>query len=63
VYTARKERLLRRMPGQPMRAVRRPRAAAMVETISSERLPTRITSACVQTLNQVRRQKMSPTSV
>jgi hypothetical protein len=55
---ARKERLLRRMPAHPIREVTIPTAAARVERMSSGLLPTRTTSACVQTLNQVRRQKI-----
>lgn len=61
VQTARKPRLLRRIPAQPMTLVNRPRAAAMVERMSSERLPTRTMSAWSQTSNQVRRQKMRVT--
>jgi hypothetical protein len=59
---ARKERLLRRRPGHPMAAEKRPREAAMVEMMSSGTLPTRRTSALRQTSNHVRRQKMRATS-
>ena len=59
VYTARKERLFIMMPAQPRVAVNIPMLAARVETTSSGRLPTRTTSACDQTSNQLRRQLMS----
>lgn len=59
-YQARKARLLRRMPDQPMREVNTPTEAAVVEMMSSSRLPTRIMSACVQTSNQMSRQAIRP---
>jgi hypothetical protein len=60
---ARKERLLRRMPAQPIIEVKRPIETARVEMMSSERLPTLMISALSQMLNQVRRQTMMPTRV
>jgi hypothetical protein len=60
VYTARKERLLRRMPAQPTIDVMIPKLEAMVERISSVRLPTRTTSACAQTSNHVQSRNMMP---
>jgi hypothetical protein len=60
---ARKERLLRRMPAQPIMEVKRPIETARVERTSSERLPTRMISALSQMLNQVSRQMMMPTTV
>lgn len=61
VYHARKARLLRRIPAQPTREVKMARDAATVERTSSRWLPTRTMSACVQILNQVRRQKIKAT--
>ena len=58
VYTARKARLLRRMPAQPRREVMIPLTAAMVDVMSSGRFATRRMSEWVQTSNHVRRQKM-----
>lgn len=60
VYHARKARLFSRIPAQPTSEVKTPRDAAVVVTISSVRFPTRMMSACVQTLNQINRQAMSP---
>jgi len=45
VYQARKERLLRRMPAQPIREVKIPMEAASVERTSSVWLPVLKTSA------------------
>lgn len=58
VYQARKLRLLRRIPAQPMREVRRPTQAAIVDRISSALFPVRITSACSQMSNHVSKQTM-----
>lgn len=58
VYIARKERLLRMMPAQPMRQVRMPKEEAMVEKMSSGRLPTRIMSACGHMFDHVTMQNM-----
>ena len=60
---ARKERLFRRMPAQPMSEVMMPSVAARVEIMSSGRFPVRTTSACFHMLNHVRRAKMSAVRV
>lgn len=59
---ARNERLLRRTPPQPMREATRARATAMVDRMSSGRLPTRTTSEWSKASNQVQRRKMRPAS-
>jgi len=56
VYHARKLRLLRRIPAQPIREVRIPSQDAIVEMISSGVFATRMTSACFQMSNHIIRQ-------
>ena len=56
VYQARKPRLFRRIPAQPITEVRIPTHAAIVERTSSGLFATRMISACFQTSNHVRRQ-------
>lgn len=60
VYTARNALLFKRIPPHPMMAVMTPRRLAMVERTSSALFPTRIMSARVQMLNQVKRHAISP---